>query len=139
MANPPDFAITKTDDEWQETLSPSQYKVLRCHGTEMPGSSALNFEKRTGRFMCAGCGQALFTSDTKFDSGTGWPSFHTPIPGAVATSVDRSGVMTRVEVHCSQCGGHLGHDFDDGPGPTGQRYCMNGVSLRFVPATGKTE
>jgi peptide-methionine (R)-S-oxide reductase len=139
MADPHDFAITRTDDQWQETLSPSQYKVLRCHGTEMPGSSALNFEKRTGEFMCGGCGQALFTSDTKFDSGTGWPSFHTPIPGAVATSIDRSGFMTRVEVHCARCGGHLGHVFEDGPQPTGQRYCMNGVALRFIPTTGKAE
>ena len=139
MADSPDFEVTKTDDEWQGTLSPSQYKILRCHGTEMPGSSPLNLEERSGRFLCAGCGEPLFTSETKFESGTGWPSFHTPIEGAVATSVDRSGFMTRVEVHCKRCGGHLGHVFEDGPAPTGQRYCTNGVALRFVPQSTEPE
>jgi peptide-methionine (R)-S-oxide reductase len=125
--------VQKTDAEWQETLSPKQYEVLRGHGTEMRGSSPLNLEKRAGVFVCAGCGQQLFASDTKFDSGTGWPSFHTAIPGAIATTVDRSHFMTRTEVHCSRCGGHLGHLFDDGPQPTGQRYCMNGVAMSFEP------
>ena len=125
--------VQKTDAEWQETLSPKQYEVLRCHGTEMRGSSPLNLEKREGVFVCAGCGQQLFASDTKFDSGTGWPSFHTAIPGAIETTVDRSHFMTRTEVHCSRCGGHLGHLFDDGPQPTGQRYCMNGVAMSFEP------
>jgi peptide-methionine (R)-S-oxide reductase len=133
MTDERDVPETRTDDEWRETLSPSEYKVLRCHGTEMPGSSPLNDEKRTGRFMCAGCGQPLFASDTKFESGTGWPSFHTPLPNAVGTSIDRTGFMTRVEVHCARCGGHLGHVFEDGPRPTGQRYCTNGVALKFVP------
>jgi len=121
----------KTDKEWQETLTPEQFQVLREHGTERPGSSPLNYEKRTGTFDCAACGQALFTSDTKFESGTGWPSFWAPIRDAVATNVDRSYGMTRVEVHCAKCGGHLGHVFPDGPQPTGQRYCMNGVALKF--------
>jgi peptide-methionine (R)-S-oxide reductase len=139
MSDDQDLEVPGTDDEWQAKLSPSQYKVLRCHGTEMPGSSPLNQEKRSGRFMCAGCGQALFTSETKFDSGTGWPSFHTPIEGAVATAIDRSGFMTRVEVHCQRCGGHLGHVFEDGPAPSGQRYCMNGVALRFAPKGDDSE
>ena len=121
----------KTEREWQETLTPEQFHVLREHGTERPGSSPLNYEKRTGTFHCTACGQALFTSDTKFESGTGWPSFWAPIRDAVATTVDRSHGMTRVEVHCANCGGHLGHVFPDGPQPTGQRYCMNGVALRF--------
>jgi peptide-methionine (R)-S-oxide reductase len=121
----------KTDKEWQETLTPEQFQVLREHGTERPGSSPLNYEKRTGTFHCAACGQALFTSDTKFESGTGWPSFWAPIRDAVATNVDRSHGMARVEVHCAKCGGHLGHVFPDGPQPTGQRYCMNGVALKF--------
>ncbi len=121
----------KTEKEWQETLTPEQFHVLREHGTERAGSSPLNYEKRTGTFHCAACGQALFTSDTKFESGTGWPSFWAPIRDAVATNVDRSHGMTRVEVHCAKCGGHLGHVFPDGPQPTGQRYCMNGVALQF--------
>jgi len=121
----------KTEKEWQETLTPEQFQVLREHGTERAGSSPLNYEKRTGTFHCAACGQALFTSDTKFESGTGWPSFWAPIRDAVATNVDRSYGMTRVEVHCAKCGGHLGHVFPDGPQPTGQRYCMNGVALKF--------
>jgi len=123
-----------TDDDWQQKLSPEQYRVLRCHGTERPGTSPLNDEKRAGTFRCAGCGQPLFASGTKFDSGTGWPSFSAPLgPGAVGTSADRSWLMARTEVHCSSCGGHLGHVFDDGPAPTGLRYCINGVSLEFEP------
>jgi len=121
----------KTEKEWQETLTPEQFHVLREHGTERAGSSPLNYEKRTGSFHCAACGQALFTSDTKFESGTGWPSFWAPIRDAVATNVDRSYGITRVEVHCAKCGGHLGHVFPDGPQPTGERYCMNGVALQF--------
>ena len=128
-----EFGVTKTDAEWQESLSPGQYEVLRCHGTERRGTSPLNQEKRTGEFTCAGCGQTLFMSDTKFESGTGWPSFFTPVEGAVATTVDQSHGMTRTEVHCSRCGGHLGHVFNDGPRPTGLRYCMNGVALGFSP------
>jgi peptide-methionine (R)-S-oxide reductase len=130
-----EFAVTRTDDEWQETLSPRQYDVLRCHGTEMRGTSPLNKEKRPGTFSCAGCGQALFSSETKYESGTGWPSFYAPIPGAVETSIDTSHGMRRVEVHCSRCGGHLGHLFEDGPQPTGERYCMNGVAMTFEPTS----
>ena len=123
-----------TDEDWQQKLTPEQYRVLRCHGTERAGTSPLNDEKRPGTFRCAGCGQPLFASETKFDSGTGWPSFYEPTgDGAVGTSVDRSWLMTRTEVHCSSCGGHLGHVFEDGPEPTGLRYCVNGVSLRFEP------
>jgi peptide-methionine (R)-S-oxide reductase len=129
------FAIRKTDAEWRAQLTPEQFRVLREHGTERAGTSPLNNEKRKGVFHCAGCEQALFASDTKFESGTGWPSFFRPLPGAVGTKTDRSFFMTRTEVHCSRCGGHLGHVFDDGPAPTGLRYCMNGVSLKFVPAT----
>jgi peptide-methionine (R)-S-oxide reductase len=123
----------KTDDEWKKTLTPEQFHVLREHGTERAGTSPLNFEKRSGLFTCAACGQPLFTSDTKFESGTGWPSFFKPIDGAIQTTTDSSYGMTRVEVHCSQCGGHLGHVFPDGPRPTGERYCMNGVALKFEP------
>ncbi len=125
---------TRTDAQWKAELTPEQYRVLRKHGTERAGTSPLNAEKRPGAFMCAACGQKLFDSDTKFESGTGWPSFFAPLPGAVGTSVDRSLFSTRTEVHCSHCGGHLGHVFPDGPNPTGERYCMNGVSLRFEPA-----
>ena len=125
--------IQKTDDEWKKTLTPEQFHVLREHGTERAGTSPLNVEKREGVFMCSACGQPLFTSDTKFDSGTGWPSFYRPIEGAISTTTDRSYGMTRVEVNCSQCGGHLGHVFPDGPKPTGERYCMNGVALKFEP------
>ena len=123
----------KTDAEWKAVLTADQFHVLREHGTERPGSSPLNHEKRSGAFKCAGCGAPLFSSDSKFESGTGWPSFSQPLPGAVATTVDRSYGMTRVEVHCGACGGHLGHVFPDGPLPTGERYCMNGVALRFEP------
>jgi len=125
--------VQKTDDDWKKTLTPDQFHVLREHGTERAGTSPLNVEKREGIFTCGGCGQPLFTSDTKFESGTGWPSFYRPIEGAIETTTDRSYGMTRVEAHCSQCGGHLGHVFPDGPKPTGDRYCMNGVALKFEP------
>ena len=127
----------KTDEEWRNALTPEQFHVLREHGTERAGTSPLNREKREGAFACGGCGQALFTSDTKFESGTGWPSFYRPIDGAIATTTDRSYGMTRVEVHCAQCGGHLGHLFPDGPKPTGERYCMNGVALEFKAAAAR--
>ena len=126
--------ITKSDEEWMEDLSLEAYKVLRKHGTERAGTSPLNHEKRKGTFVCAGCGQPLFASDTKFESGTGWPSFYQPIDDvAIEEQVDKSFFMTRTEVHCSRCGGHQGHVFPDGPPPTGLRYCINGVSLNFVP------
>ena len=123
----------KTDADWKTLLTPEQFHVLREHGTERAGTSPLNREKREGTFTCAGCGTPLFSSDTKFESGTGWPSFYRPIEGAIATTTDRTFGMTRVEVHCAQCGGHLGHVFPDGPPPTGERYCMNGVALKFEP------
>ena len=129
-----EFPVTKTDEEWRRLLTPEQYQVLRQHATERPGSCALNTEKRPGKFYCAGCGQELFANTTKFNSGTGWPSFHAPNPGGIGTTVDRSYGMTRTEVHCAQCGGHLGHVFPDGPPPTGQRYCINGVALNFIPS-----
>jgi len=127
------FTVSKTEDQWREQLTPEQFRVLRKHGTERAGSSPLDKIYEPGVFKCSGCGTPLFTSDTKFNSGTGWPSFYAPIEGAIATTTDRSLFMTRVEVHCATCGGHLGHVFPDGPAPTGQRYCMNGVSLEFVP------
>lgn len=127
------FEITKTEEEWRKTLTPEQFRVLRQHGTERAGTSPLDKEYGKGTYTCAGCGSPLFTSETKFNSGTGWPSFYAPIEGAIATSVDRSFFMTRVEVHCSRCGGHLGHVFNDGPAPTGQRYCMNGAALQYDP------
>ena len=125
--------LPKNEDQWKEALTPQQFEVLRRHGTERAWTSPLNDEHREGIFKCSGCGQALFKSETKFDSGTGWPSFWVPIDGAVATNVDRKFGMTRTEVHCSRCQGHLGHVFEDGPAPTGLRYCMNGVSLQFDP------
>ena len=121
------------------TLTPEQHHVLREHGTERAGSSPLNQEKRAGMFRCAGCGEPLFTSDTKFESGTGWPSFFAPLDQAVETTTDSSYGMTRTEVHCAKCGGHLGHLFPDGPRPTGQRYCMNGVALEFEPGAAPDE
>ena len=124
-----------TDAAWRKRLSPQAYEVLRKHGTERAGSSPLNHEKRKGTFACAGCDLPLFASDTKFESGTGWPSFYQPLPNAIGTTTDRSFFMTRTEVHCSRCEGHLGHVFDDGPPPTGLRYCMNGLSLKFEPQT----
>ena len=127
------FPIEKTDEEWRRILTPEQYAVLREHDTERPGSCALLQEKRAGTFTCAGCGQPLFVADRKFESGTGWPSFFDPLAGAIAESKDASYGMVRTEVHCSQCGGHLGHVFPDGPPPTGLRYCINGVALNFEP------
>jgi peptide-methionine (R)-S-oxide reductase len=128
------FEITRTPEEWRKLLTPEQYAVLREEDTERPFTSPLNKEKRKGVFACAGCELPLFSSETKFDSGTGWPSFYAPIDGAVGTGKDWTFGMLREEVHCRRCGGHLGHVFDDGPKPTGLRYCINGVSLKFVPA-----
>jgi peptide-methionine (R)-S-oxide reductase len=125
------FAVALSEDEWRRKLSPAQYRVLREHGTERAGSSPLDKQYGAGIYHCAGCGQPVFASDAKFDSGTGWPSFWAPLDQAVETETDRTLFMTRTEVHCSRCGGHLGHVFDDGPQPTGQRFCMNGVSLDF--------
>jgi len=122
-----------TDADWRKRLDAQQYDVLRKHGTERPGTSPLNHEKRKGTFACAACDLPLFSSDTKFESGTGWPSFYQPLPDAIGTTTDRSFFMARTEVHCKRCEGHLGHVFDDGPKPTGLRYCMNGVALKFVP------
>ena len=127
----------KTDEQWRAELTPEQYEVLRQHGTEMRGTSPLNKEKRAGTFRCAGCGKPLFDSATKFESGTGWPSFWAPLTDAVETQTDRSHGMTRTEVHCADCGGHLGHLFPDGPAPTGERYCMNGVALTFDSKDGR--
>jgi len=127
------FEVNYTDAQWRERLSPQQYAVLRREGTERPGSSPLNKEHRPGTFACAGCALPLFASTTKFESGTGWPSFWKPLDNAVATRQDRNYGTVRTEVHCRRCGGHLGHVFDDGPPPTGLRYCMNGVSLTFTP------
>jgi peptide-methionine (R)-S-oxide reductase len=126
-----DFEVAKTDQEWRQTLTPEQFQVLREHGTEPPGTSPLNREKRGGTFVCAGCGQPLFSSDTKFESGTGWPSFWAPLECAVDSTTDRSLGMTRSEIHCARCGGHLGHVFPDGPKPSGMRYCMNGAAMKF--------
>jgi peptide-methionine (R)-S-oxide reductase len=129
-----DKDIPKTDEEWRAALTPEQFQVLRQHGTERAGTSPLNKEYRPGVFLCAACGKELFKSDSKFESGTGWPSFFTPLENAVETTTDRKFGMVRVEVHCARCKGHLGHVFEDGPPPTGLRYCMNGVSLKFEPA-----
>jgi peptide-methionine (R)-S-oxide reductase len=128
------FEVTHSDDEWRKLLTPNQYAVLRKEGTERPYSSPLNSEHRAGIFACAGCALDLFSSRTKFDSGTGWPSFYAPLEHAVVTRTDLSYGMARDEVHCRRCGGHLGHVFEDGPPPTGLRYCMNGLALNFKPA-----
>lgn len=129
----PPFEVTKTDAEWRKLLTKDQYQVLRKHDTERPGSSPLDGEHRPGTFHCAGCDLPLYASQAKFDSRTGWPSFTAPLPNAIGTSVDRSLFVERTEVHCRRCGGHLGHVFDDGPPPTGKRYCMNGAALIFKP------
>jgi peptide-methionine (R)-S-oxide reductase len=130
---PDTFPVTHTEAEWREKLTPAQFNVLRKHATERPGTSPLNQEKRAGAFLCAGCGKPLFATDTKFESGTGWPSFFAPLEGGIATTEDRSLFMSRTEVHCADCGGHLGHVFEDGPRPTGLRYCMNGAAMAFKP------
>jgi peptide-methionine (R)-S-oxide reductase len=129
------FAVTMSEAEWRKKLSPAAYAVLREQATERAYTSPLDKEKRSGTFVCAGCDLPLFSSLTKFDSGTGWPSFFRPLPGAVGTTTDYKIGYPRTEVHCRRCGGHLGHVFDDGPPPTGKRYCMNGVAMRFVPKT----
>ena len=126
--------IAKTEGEWRKLLTPAQFSVLREEGTERPFSSPLNNEKRKGTFVCAGCDLVLFESKTKYDSGTGWPSFYAAIPGRVESRVDHKMMMPRDEYHCVRCGGHQGHVFDDGPKPTGLRYCNNGVALKFIPA-----
>ena len=131
------FEIEKSEEDWRRLLTPAQYDVLRKHGTERAGSSPLNAEKRKGAFACAGCDLPLFSSDTKYESGTGWPSFFKPLPNAIGTTEDNTFFMRRTEVHCRRCGGHLGHVFNDGPAPTGQRYCMNGVAMKFVPEGDK--
>ncbi len=131
------FEITRTPEEWRRVLTPAQFYVLREHGTERAGTSPLDKTYAPGTYDCAGCDLPLFSSETKFNSGTGWPSFYKPLDNAVGDTVDKSFMMTRTEVHCRRCGGHLGHVFEDGPPPTGLRYCMNGVALKFVPkATG---
>jgi peptide-methionine (R)-S-oxide reductase len=131
---PNSFELQKTEQEWRKVLTAEQFRVLRQHGTERAGSSSLDKEYGKGTYVCAGCNLPLFTSETKYNSGTGWPSFYAPIENAIGTTIDRSFFMTRVEVHCRRCGGHLGHVFEDGPKPTGKRYCMNGVALKFISA-----
>lgn len=128
------FEVAYSDEQWRERLTSEQFYILREHGTERPYTSPLNNEERDGTFLCAGCGHALFSSDTKYDSGTGWPSFWEPMDAAIGTQEDRSFFMARTEVHCARCGGHLGHVFEDGPPPTGLRYCINGIALAFSPA-----
>jgi peptide-methionine (R)-S-oxide reductase len=128
------YTVVRSDEEWQQLLTPEQYDILRNEGTEPPGSSPLNAEKRPGIYACAGCGQPLFTAETKYESGTGWPSFYKPIDGAVSTKTDYKLIWPRTEYHCSRCGGHQGHVFKDGPKPTGLRYCNNGLALNFEPA-----
>jgi peptide-methionine (R)-S-oxide reductase len=133
MSDTPAAPVQRSEEEWKKVLPPETFSVMRNHGTERPGSSALNKEHRAGMYACAACGLPLFESATKFDSGTGWPSFFAPLQKAVGTTTDRSLGMARTEVHCACCGGHLGHVFPDGPNPTGERYCMNGVALTFEP------
>ena len=133
MSDPKDPGIDRPDEEWKKELAPEAFDVMRRHGTERAGTSPLNHEHRAGMYACAACGLPLFESGAKFDSGTGWPSFFAPLPKAVGTRSDRSLGMARTEVHCARCGGHLGHVFPDGPQPTGERYCMNGVALKFEP------
>lgn len=134
MANDKEFGVAMSDEEWKKKLTPEQFQVLRKHGTERAGASPLDHFYKPGTYYCAGCGAPLFDSDTKFNSGSGWPSFYQPMDDAVETSTDRSFFMVRTEVHCQKCGGHLGHVFEDGPQPTGLRYCMNGCALDFKPA-----
>ena len=131
------FEITKSKEEWKKLLTPAQYYVLRDHGTERAGTSLLDQEKRDGNFACAGCDLPVYSSAAKFNSGTGWPSFWQPLENVVGTSIDKSFFVTRTEVHCRRCGGHLGHIFDDGPKPTGLRHCINGVALKFIPGATK--
>lgn len=133
-AEPAKTVLRLSESDWKQRLTPAAFRVLRQAGTEPPGSSALNAEKRRGVFHCAGCDLALFSSDAKYESGTGWPSFHTPLPGAVRTKADFKLILPRTEYHCTRCEGHHGHVFDDGPRPSGKRYCNNGVALKFVPA-----
>jgi peptide-methionine (R)-S-oxide reductase len=132
------FEIVKSEREWRAQLTPAQFRVLREHGTERAGTSPLDKEYGQGSYRCAACDLPLFSSDTKFNSGTGWPSFYAPLDDAVGETTDRSFFMVRTEVHCRRCGGHLGHAFDDGPAPTGLRYCMNGVALSFAPSRDET-
>ncbi len=136
MASRPEsaFDVEKPDADWQQILTPEQFAVLRRHGTERAGTSPLLEEHRDGTFSCAGCGQALFTSSTKYESGSGWPSFYAPLPDAIGTKADRSLGTERIEIFCKRCGGHLGHVFPDGPRPTGERYCTNGAALKFTPS-----
>ncbi|MHA6731738.1 peptide-methionine (R)-S-oxide reductase MsrB [Devosia sp. A369] len=129
------FKVNRTDAEWRAKLTPEQYRVMRDHGTEAPGSCALLHEHRAGSFTCVGCDTPLFKADLKFESGTGWPSFNDPLPGATETTTDKRFGMVRTEVHCATCGSHLGHVFPDGPPPTGLRYCINGVAMNFVPSS----
>ncbi len=132
------FEITKTEEEWRKILTPEQFRVLRKHGTEYAGSSPLDKIYDPGTYHCAGCDLPVFASEAKFNSGTGWPSFYEPLENAIGSTKDRSFFMVRTEIHCRRCGGHLGHVFNDGPPPTGLRYCMNGVAMKFVPKTDKS-